>query len=49
MTLERACDDSVKANALRAPVLAQALTLLLSQRAELVVIGCAQRGLAVSH
>ena len=49
MALHRACDDRIKCDALRVPVLAQALTLLHAQGAELVVVGCTQRGLPVSH
>jgi hypothetical protein len=49
MAFHRACDDSIKRDALRTPVLAQALALLRTQSAELIVIGSAQRGLSVSH
>jgi hypothetical protein len=39
MALEGACDDRFKGDALCVPVFAQALALLLSQGAELVVVG----------
>jgi hypothetical protein len=49
MALHRACDDGIKRDALRTPVFAQALALLPTQSAELVVVGSTQRGLPVSH
>jgi hypothetical protein len=39
MALHRACDDRIKRDALRMPVLTQALALLRAQGAELVVVG----------
>ncbi len=49
MTLQSASDDRIKLQALRTPMLTQALALLRTQRAELVVVCRAQRGLPMSH
>lgn len=49
MALESPDDDGIKREALRLPMLAEAMALLQAQRTELVVIGGAQRGLPVSH
>ena len=49
MTSQCAGDDRIKLQALCTPMLTQALALLRTQRAELVVVCRAQRGLPMSH
>src|SRR3990167_7117348 len=46
---QRASDHRIEAPALGRQVLTQALALLLAQRAQLVVVVAAERGLAVAH